>query len=192
MPRAFTEAERVRIEHALKQAAREALLGSGLRRTPIDALTRAAGISKGSFYLLFPSKEALAVAVLKDAETTLRAELDAAAEGPEPLRAVLEHVFASVATHPMLALLRDPEELAWLTRSLPAGALDAELADDAAWFGGLIERLRARGVRVDLTGEELAGIGGVALAIEQGRGLLGPARDAVVRRIVDGLLAVSG
>ncbi|MFN7147165.1 MAG: helix-turn-helix domain-containing protein, partial [Myxococcota bacterium] len=75
MPRAFTDAERTRIHRLLLEAGRAALATGGLRRVPVERLCLAAGISKGAFYLFFPSKEALVVALLVEAEAELRSEL---------------------------------------------------------------------------------------------------------------------
>ncbi|MBC7097821.1 TetR/AcrR family transcriptional regulator [Candidatus Bipolaricaulota bacterium] len=59
MPRAFREDERVVIRERLLSAGRELFSRYGLRKTTVEELARAAGIAKGTFYLFFPSKEAL-------------------------------------------------------------------------------------------------------------------------------------
>lgn len=59
MPRAFTEAEKQTIRARLLRAGRELFSHYGLRKTTVEELARAAGIAKGTFYLFFPSKEAL-------------------------------------------------------------------------------------------------------------------------------------
>ena len=59
MPRAFSEQERATIRAALLEQGR-ALFGQvGLRKTNVEELARAVGISKGAFYLFFESKEEL-------------------------------------------------------------------------------------------------------------------------------------
>jgi len=64
MPRAFTGAERAMIRERLLAAGRELFARYGLRKTTVEELARAAGIAKGTFYLFFPSKEALYAEVL--------------------------------------------------------------------------------------------------------------------------------
>lgn len=64
MPRAFTDVERERIRERLLAAGRELFSRYGLRKTTVEELARAAGIAKGTFYLFFPSKEALYAEVL--------------------------------------------------------------------------------------------------------------------------------
>lgn len=47
------------IRERLLSAGRELFSRYGLRKTTVEDITRAAGIAKGTFYLFFPSKEAL-------------------------------------------------------------------------------------------------------------------------------------
>ena len=65
MPRPFSERERDLVRQRLLQAGREAFASFGLRRTAVDDLARAAGISKGAFYLFFDSKEGLLLEILE-------------------------------------------------------------------------------------------------------------------------------
>ena len=189
MPRAFNESERVLIRQRLLQAARQAIAGGGLRRTPVSSLTRSAGISKGAFYQFFDSKEALAAAVLLQTETELRGQLSEVGSARE----VYEILFRAVVDHPMLSMLADPEELLWLTRGLPPERMIEARQDDDRFFGALFGRLQrdgAIGRDVDLL--VLAGIPGAALALAQGREIIGAERaEAVTQLIVDGLVAIT-
>jgi len=54
MPRAFTDPERDAIRARLMDAGRELFARRGIRATTVEQLARAAGISKGAFYL-FPN-----------------------------------------------------------------------------------------------------------------------------------------
>src|SRR5919108_6433943 len=71
MPRAFSDADRERIRKRLRQAGRDSFATLGLRRTAVDDLVRAAGISKGAFYLFYESKEELLQEILEQVEGTL-------------------------------------------------------------------------------------------------------------------------
>ena len=59
MPKAFTERDKELIRARLIQAGDKQFSAYGLKKTNIDALARAARISKGAFYLFYDSKEAL-------------------------------------------------------------------------------------------------------------------------------------
>jgi len=189
MPRAFTDRERDRIVAALRAAAAEAMHGVGLRRTPVSALCRAAGISKGAFYSFFDNKEALAVAVLREAEASLRTQLLEAASGPAPLQRVLTILFTEAPRHPQLALLTRPPELEWLLRGLPEGALAQAQADDERWHAALYQQLVERGVARADGAEAFVGLPGAAMALAQGDALVGPHADAVRTLMMEALQA---
>ena len=59
MPRPFTTAETEAIHPLLLDAGAASFARAGIRRTTVEDLARAAGISKGAFYRFFESKEAL-------------------------------------------------------------------------------------------------------------------------------------
>lgn len=59
MATAFTEQEVQIIKSKLKEAARQFAVTTGVRKTSVDQLALATGISKGAFYKFYPSKEAL-------------------------------------------------------------------------------------------------------------------------------------
>jgi len=187
MPRAFTALERQNIRDRLLIAARSAIARQGLRRTPVSALSRAVGISKGAFYQFFESKEDLCAAVLLETETELRGQLSAAATPRE----VLQILFRSVVHHPMLSMLADPQEMIWLTRGVGPERMTEARADDDAFFTELFGRLQAEGLLdAELDLHVLAGIPGAALALAQGHPIIGPERaEAVTDLIVEGLVA---
>ncbi len=196
MPRAFTDAERTRIRRLLLDAGRAAMAAGGLRRVPVERICASAGISKGAFYLFFPSKESLVIELLLEAERELRAALLARAADTPPARrlhAVLRLLFDAGTSHPLLRVLGDPEELAWLVRALPEGHFEAARADDDAFFAGLLARLRADGLVGEVDPVAFAGLGAAALAIAQQRALVGEDRyEAVVDLLVEGLVARLG
>ncbi|MCO4744308.1 MAG: TetR/AcrR family transcriptional regulator [Proteobacteria bacterium] len=190
MARAFSQSEQARIRARLLEAAAEAVLETGFKNTPVEALTQSVGISKGAFYSFFPSKAALWMAMLSASEASMRAELTAIVDGPPEglLDRTLRFLFAA-STRPGLQAMRDPEDLAWLLRALPEGALASARADDDAWFAALLDRLIARGaVAADTSALAFAGIAPTALAIAQGEALTGAAHEAVVELLIEGLV----
>jgi AcrR family transcriptional regulator len=59
MPKGFTERGKALIHASFLEQGRELFATYGLRKTAIEDLTKAVGISKGAFYLFFESKEQL-------------------------------------------------------------------------------------------------------------------------------------
>ena len=66
---AFTEEQSEKIRKDLICEARHCGVTIGMRKTSVEQLTEAVGISKGSFYKFFDSKELLFFAVLEDIHT---------------------------------------------------------------------------------------------------------------------------
>ena len=66
---AFTEEQNETIRRNLIRGARCCGVTVGMRKTSVEQLTEAVGISKGSFYKFFDSKELLFFAVLEDIHT---------------------------------------------------------------------------------------------------------------------------
>ena len=66
---AFTEEQNETIRRNLIREARCCGVTVGMRKTSVEQLTEAVGISKGSFYKFFDSKELLFFAVLEDIHT---------------------------------------------------------------------------------------------------------------------------
>lgn len=63
---AFSAEENAAIRETLLREARRCAVTLGLRKTSVEQLTEAAGISKGLFYKYFASKELLFFEVLED------------------------------------------------------------------------------------------------------------------------------
>ena len=63
---AFTDEQNEQIRKDLIREARRCGITIGMRKTSVEQLTNSVGISKGSFYKFFDSKELLFFAVLED------------------------------------------------------------------------------------------------------------------------------
>ena len=66
---AFTDEQNEQIRNDLIREAQRCGITIGMRKTSVEQLTEAVGISKGSFYKFFDSKELLFFAVLEDIHT---------------------------------------------------------------------------------------------------------------------------
>jgi len=187
MPRAFNKSELQNIRATLLRTGRAAAQQGRLRKSSIAELSRAAGISKGAFYRFFPSKEALYVSVLQEVETEIRVGLTAAAaEGLAPL---LHKMFTTAADYPTIGALADPDELAWLMRGVSPEVVEANRANDNAYFVGLLSDLQERGeVRHDIEPEAFCALAPAALVLALGQDLIGPNRlQVVLNLLVEGL-----
>ncbi|HSJ27662.1 MAG TPA: TetR/AcrR family transcriptional regulator [Acidimicrobiia bacterium] len=171
MPRPFADQERELLRRKLVLLARRRIEESGIRAMSIEDLTRQVGISKGAFYLLYDSKDALVMQVLGEAETEVRDRLlavaaDRSADPTTLSTRVVREIFEVMGGHPVLALLADPEEGAHIWRMVPPEDMEARMTDDDAWFATLTAGLRSEGVfGPDVSDDTLAAIARLSLAV---------------------------
>jgi AcrR family transcriptional regulator len=96
MPRAFTEEERDRIQGRLIKAGKIFINRAGIKLLVVDDIAREAGISKGSFYSFYPSREDFILSVFESWEDEYRNTLlTRATEGEGGPRKRLERFFTS-------------------------------------------------------------------------------------------------
>ena len=161
---AFTDFETEQIRKALLAETRRCAVTLGMRKTSVDQLTQAVGISKGSFYKFYDSKELLFFAVLEDIHTELYEVADRALHEHERLSPA-ERVTAAILavckrmseTGAMAFIENDAETL---LRRLPEPVKAEHYHDDEAHVRALLEK------------NELIPKGGMELAAATVRGLI--------------------
>lgn len=124
MPKAFTQDERAAIRQKLMTEGLRRFTRHGVRALRIDDLCRDIGIAKGSFYAFFPSKEDLffALADFRDAQhkREMMAEILAAKGSPaEVLGQFFDMVMQRLETDPLVQIVQDAGELAYVMRHAP-------------------------------------------------------------------------
>jgi AcrR family transcriptional regulator len=153
MPRGFSEREKTIIRAKLLEKGRECLVTYGIRKTNVEDLTEAAGISKGAFYLFFDSKETLFFEIIGQFETEYQNRLleVAAQPGASPREVVkhyLRNAFSIWRAHPLFTHF-DQAEFEYLVRKLPEDAVQAGARKDEVFIDQLFEQWRARGIDLD-------------------------------------------
>lgn len=161
---AFSEEENTKIRRSLLAEARSRALTAGMRKTSVEELTAAVGISKGSFYKYFDSKELLFFAVLEELHSELYAvakdalmansSLAASERATEALLAVCRRLSQTGA----MRFIESDAEL--ILRRIPEAVKAGHYHDDEAHVCGL---LREGG---------FAPKGGAELAVATVRGLI--------------------
>jgi AcrR family transcriptional regulator len=159
MPKAFTEQEKELIRKRLLEQGYKQFSAYGLRKTNIEELAEASGISKGAFYLFYASKEALFMDVVEQVEHRFRQELFAMVDvpGPSPrarLFALLHHAFHRVKTIPLLQFLTG-SDYDLLFRRVPPETFQEHVAHDRAFINELITRCQNAGIPIRVGPEEM-------------------------------------
>ncbi|MGE5603139.1 MAG: TetR/AcrR family transcriptional regulator [Nitrososphaerales archaeon] len=163
MPKGFSEHEKDLIRQRLMAQGYKQFTAFGLKKTTVEELAAAAGISKGAFYLFFDSKEALFLEVAEETvERRFRQDLLAMLDRPGPsprarLLAVLRQAFALFNTIPLLKFLAG-SDYDLLMRRVPPEKLREHLAGDQAFFEELIARCRSAGIPIRVAADEIRGL----------------------------------
>ena len=162
MPKAFTEYEKDLIGKRLLEQGYRLFSAYGLKKTSIEELAQAAGISKGAFYLFYESKEALFMDVAELAEQHFRQEILATVDlpGSSPrarLFAILKKAFSLLKTIPILQFLTG-SDYDLLFRRVPQEKIHEHLANDRVFFEELIVRCQNAGIPIRAQPEEIVGL----------------------------------
>jgi AcrR family transcriptional regulator len=159
VPRAFTLTESATIRERLMAVAAESFARQGVRRTTVDELARAAGISKGAFYGFFPSKEALFLTLVDQYELQAHAAIEAAirADPHRGLEVLLDEALHATERNPLVAVAMSDEGLA-LMRAVSDDQREAFLQRDAHLVDRVLAVLADAGVELDVSPRVLLGL----------------------------------
>jgi AcrR family transcriptional regulator len=157
MPRAFKDTEKVLIEQALMEQGRKQFTTYGLRKTNVEDIARAAGISKGAFYLFFDSKETLFMRVMEEVEKEFRAQalamIDQSGASPRVrLTNLLLGLFELWKTVPILHVFNSAEYQV-LLRRMPGETMADHVDSDMAFMRELFSRLDRAGIHLQVPAE---------------------------------------
>ena len=161
---AFSEEQNEILRRDLICEARRCGVSIGMRKTSVEQMADAVGISKGSFYKFFPSKELLFFAVLEDIHTECFAAAQASLQETAALSPADRAAEAILAACRWLsetrALVFVENDAEFLLRRLPDEVKTAHYHDYETHIRALLESsgLRPRG--------------GIALAAATVRGLI--------------------
>ena len=184
---AFSERQNETIRRELIQEARHCAVTIGMRKTSVEQLTEAAGISKGSFYKFFDSKEMLFFAVLEDVHTEVFEIAEKALQQNEalaPARRAAEAILAACRrlseTGDMTFIENDAE---FLLRRLPEEIKNAHYHDDETHIRALLEQ---SGLRPPCgTAQAAATVRGLVLTVSH-QEQIGPLYPRVLETLVYG------
>jgi AcrR family transcriptional regulator len=162
MPKWFSDTEKELIQKRLLEQGYKLFSAYGLKKTNVDELARAAGISKGAFYRFYESKETLFMDVIEQVEREMRQQLIAMIDlpGPTPrarLYAVLRKGFDIFETVPILKFFTNADFDLLFSR-VPAEKVREHLAADQVFLLELVERCRSAGIPIRAPTEQMFGM----------------------------------
>ena len=152
MPNSFTDQEKSLIRAQMREKATKLFEKQGLKKTSVDELTQAAGISKGAFYLFYESKEELFMEILEGLEAHFRRRIFNFSIHPSSnARKLLAKLFKSVLlTWDEYPLLKNfgRAEYEYLARKLPPHRIQAHANRDNEFVGDFMKRIKREGIPV--------------------------------------------
>lgn len=135
MATAFSESEKELIRIKLNSAAQECLGKFGVKKTTVDQLAQMAGISKGAFYIFYPSKESLFFKVFEEYQNSIIEEIfnelnELENVGSEEFSDLIYEIYKKVR-HSFIMNIIENQELEYLMRKIPEkDMLDHHSFDD--------------------------------------------------------------
>ena len=152
MPKAFSEREKEIIRAQLREKGRLLFERQSLKKTSVDELAQAAGISKGAFYLFYESKEELFMEILEGLEADFRLRIfDFSISPKRNARQLLARLFKDVLlTWDQYPLLKNfgRSEYEYLARKLPAQRIQAHAHRDNEFVDEFLKRIKQNGIVV--------------------------------------------
>lgn len=145
MAKGFSEREKDAIRQKLMDAAEVCWGKYGLKKTSVDELAAMANISKGSFYLFYPTKEHLFMDALEQIDLRSKAVLFNTVQNAKGSRkdvfvSVIKQLYGEVRKTPWILNIQNGD-LQLLMRKLPPERVENHLKDDDNAAGKLFDLL---------------------------------------------------
>lgn len=162
MPKAFSDQEKVTIRRQLYEKGQQRFALYGLKKTSVDDLVQAVGISKGAFYLFYGSKEELLFDILEQIEAELQTSVltfakQADADARQTVRDLLTHFLIKSDAYPLLKNFRQ-EDFMLLLRKLPAEKVQHHVDRDEAFITNFCTKLAQEGITMQAPPQVVANL----------------------------------
>ena len=162
MPKGFTQREKTLIRAKLLAAGTELFSLYGVKKTNVEELTQAAGISKGAFYLFYESKEALFFELVRQFEAEYREQIlrDLARADLAPrqrFKEMLRGALIRWKENPLFAHFGN-DEYEYMARKLPQEQIEAHLHSDVEFSARFIAACRRAGMEIEASPKLVTGL----------------------------------
>jgi len=164
MPKAFSEEEKDIINNKLIEAGKDLFARFGLKKTGIKDITEAVGISQGSFYSFYSSKEELYFAILESEEEKIQEEIlesniFTGEITAESFKEFLIKGFQLVDNNKMLKrLYQDQGEYQQIVRKLPVERIEGHIENDTEKLMPIITSLQKKEKIIERDPEVISGL----------------------------------
>jgi AcrR family transcriptional regulator len=152
MPKAFSENEKETIRAQMREKGKKLFEKHGLKKTSVDELTEAVGISKGAFYLFHESKEELFMEILEGFEKEIQSSIlefaiHANTDVRKNVSGMLKRLLLTWDAYPLLKNF-SKSDFDYLVRKLPAERVMQHANSDEEFTNQLIKKIKREGIAV--------------------------------------------
>lgn len=197
MTKSFSNNEKEFIRSSLIKHGKDLFTKYGLKRTGITELTKAAGISQGSFYVFFNSKEELYFEILEMEEEkladTLRDLFNSEKLTKTSFRKFLSEYFILVHGNPFIENLIKHKEYELVMRKLPDDKKNKHLQNESIFLKSMITPLMEDGSLKMVKPEILSGLFHALFLLqlhkkEIGTGIFPEIMELIIDLLTEGLV----
>ena len=162
MPKAFTSQEKEIIRNRLHEKGALLFQTHGLRKTSVDDLVKAVGISKGAFYLFFDSKEELFLEILEGIEENHRRNLLHIPISPDDdavtsVAKLLKGLVFPLSDYMLLATF-DQSDYEYLLRKIAPQRLESHIHHDQQFIREFNEKISREGIEIKCSTERISNL----------------------------------
>lgn len=155
MPKAFSEHEKEAIRTQMREKGKKLFEKHGLKKTSVDEVTEAVGISKGAFYLFYGSKEELFLEILEQIEKEIQSSILAftltpKADARKNVSTMLKGFLSTWDDYP---LLKDfsKSDFDYLARKVPVKRIQQHVQSDTEFTDNFIKKIKREGIIVKVS-----------------------------------------
>ena len=152
MPKAFSEHEKETIRSQMREKGKRLFEKQGLKKTSVDELAGAVGISKGAFYMFYQTKEELFLEILEQIEAEIQTSILQFTIAPkaDARRNVSEMLKSFLLTWDAYPLLKNfgKSDFEYLARKIPQQRIQRHAQRDSDFIGNFLEKIELEGIVV--------------------------------------------
>ena len=155
MPKAFSEHEKETIRTQMREKGKKLFEKHGLKKTSVDEVTEAVGISKGSFYLFYGSKEELFLEILEQIEKEIQTAileftLIPKVDARKNVSAMLKGFLSTWDDYPLLKNF-SKSDFDYLARKVPVKRIQQHVQSDTEFTNNFIKKIKREGIIVKVS-----------------------------------------
>jgi AcrR family transcriptional regulator len=155
MPKAFSEHEKETIRTQMREKGKKLFEKHGLKKTSVDEVTEAVGISKGAFYLFYGSKEELFLEILEQIEKEIQTAileftLIPKVDARKNVSAMLKGFLSTWDDYPLLKNF-SKSDFDYLARKVPVKRIQQHVQSDTEFTNNFIKKIKREGIIVKVS-----------------------------------------